>query len=134
MEWSGAEWSGAEWSGVEWSGVVGGYLSDASSIVVPPSHHPAARTNQPIQAREYLERGRDGIPYLPMAAVLPVLAIANLFEGIVDALEARDFDSLNAKVKVPTTRKLKLVADAAVATASEQARRWRRDHPRWPLN
>jgi len=87
-----------------------------------------------LKAREYLERGRDGIPYLPMSAVLPVLAIANLFEGIVDALEARDYDSLNAKVRVPTTRKLKLVADAAAATATEQARRWRRDHPRWPLS
>ena len=62
----------------------------------------AAVRLQIARARALYASARRAVPDLPRASRLPVAAIVELLESIVDELEARDCDSLSEKLR-PTT-------------------------------
>ena len=64
------------------------------------------------RARDLYASARLAIPDLPKASRLPVAAIVELLESIVDELEARDCDSLSGKLRPSTVAVARAVVRA----------------------
>ncbi|AWN22923.1 phytoene/squalene synthase family protein [Deinococcus irradiatisoli] len=64
------------------------------------------------QARAWYREGRAGLPYLHGSGRLAVTAAARAYEGILDALEANDYDNFRRRAQVSGTRKLLMLPGA----------------------
>ena len=62
------------------------------------------------RARAYLAEGRELLPHLDRRSRACVATFATLYEGILDAIEAADYDVFTTRPSVPTVRKLAIVA------------------------
>lgn len=61
------------------------------------------------RARAYLAEGRELLPHLDPRSRACVATFATLYEGILDAIEAADYDVFSTRPSVPTARKLAIV-------------------------
>ena len=52
------------------------------------------------QARTWYAEGRAGLPYLHGSGRLAVTAAARAYEGILDSLEANDYDNFRRRAQV----------------------------------
>jgi phytoene synthase len=59
------------------------------------------------RARSHYARGRDGIPRLPSHAQLAIALAARSYEGILDAIEAAQYDVFSERAATSTTDKLR---------------------------
>ena len=64
------------------------------------------------QARDWYREGRAGLPYLHGSGRLAVTAAARAYEGILDALEANDYDNFSRRAHVSGPRKLLMLPGA----------------------
>ncbi|WP_293914201.1 phytoene/squalene synthase family protein [Deinococcus sp.] len=64
------------------------------------------------QARAWYKQGRAGLPYLHGSGRLAVTAAARAYEGILDALEANDYDNFSRRAHVSGPRKLMMLPGA----------------------
>ena len=78
--------------------------------VTPPYRALMRRLSQ--QAREWYGEGRTGLPYLHGSGRLAVTAAARAYEGILDALEANDYDNFRRRAHVSGPRKLLMLPGA----------------------
>ena len=78
--------------------------------VTPPYRALMRRLSQ--QAREWYAEGRAGLPYLHGSGRLAVTAAARAYEGILDALEANDYDNFRRRAHVSGPRKLLMLPGA----------------------
>ena len=65
------------------------------------------------RTRGYYASGDLGIPMLPAAGARCITAARSLYGGILDRIEAADYDVFSARVRVPTWRKLAVAARLA---------------------
>jgi 15-cis-phytoene synthase len=63
-------------------------------------------------ARGWYRQGRAGLPYLHGSGRLAVTAAARAYEGILDALEANDYDNFRHRAHVSGPRKLMMLPGA----------------------
>ncbi|WP_420596772.1 phytoene/squalene synthase family protein [Deinococcus sp.] len=64
------------------------------------------------QARAWYKEGRAGLPYLHGSGRLAVTAAARAYEGILDALEANNYDNFHRRAHVSGPRKLLMLPGA----------------------
>lgn len=82
----------------------------------------ALMTALSTQARDWYAEGRAGIPMLRGRARLAVATAARAYEGILDDLEAADYDNFNRRAYVSGRRKLLMVPQAWWGLRGQPAR------------
>lgn len=72
---------------------------------------------QAARAREYFDKGRELIPMLDPAGRACVQVLGAVYSGLLERIEARDFDVFSSRVRVPGRTKVRMAMGAWVGAA-----------------
>jgi phytoene synthase len=117
-------------------------LDELARFGVTPESLEARRADAPFRslmrfqverARGYYREATGGVPLLAtLSGRLTVRVMGRLYGGILEEIEAIDYNVLERRAFVPTSRKLALLARCQAETLAESARRFWQSPARLP--